>query len=100
MGSREKWLLSILTGVFLIQASVLIYGVRICAQTTREGMPETTVTKVCPQIGERFDLTFGTMIATTLALLTGSSLAQANTTTKRPTTKAKPPYVPPKPGRQ
>ena len=98
MGTREKWLLSILTGIFLIQASVLIYGVRICAATTREGMPETTVTKVCPQIGERFDLTFGTMIATTLALLTGSSLAQASTASRKSAPKAPP--KPPTPGRQ
>ncbi len=93
MGTREKWLLSILTGIFSVQAIVLIYGVRICANVT----PQQTIRTICPEIGQRFDVTFGTMVATTLALLTGSSLAAAPKKEKKDTP---PPYVPPKPGRQ
>lgn len=73
MGTREKWLLTILTGIFIIQASILIYGIRLCANATVK--MNTHVEQVCPQIGERLDLTFGTMVATTLALLTGTTLA-------------------------
>ena len=29
----------------------------------------------CPSVGERFDTTFSVMVATTLALLTGSAVA-------------------------
>lgn len=89
MTSREKWLLAILTGVFVVQASTLVYGVHICS-TVR---PKLDINTVCPRLGERFDNTFGTMIATTLALLTGSAVAA---TTKPRTTKPKPPP----PGRQ
>ena len=93
MGTREKWLLGILTGIFSIQAATLIWGVRICSNLT----PQESINEVCPQIGERYDLTFGTMIATTLALLTGSTLA---TQAKKEDKPKPPPYVPPKPGRQ
>lgn len=94
MGTREKWLLSILTGVFLIQAVVLIWGVNVCANVS----PKESIKTICPELGERFDLTFGTMIATTLALLTGSTLATSQEKNKDKSTP--PPYVPPKPGRQ
>lgn len=90
MTTREKWLLRMLTGIFVIQASVLIYAVGVCTALT----PKQQISEVCPELGERFDLTFSTMIATTLALLTGSTLAVASS-------KSKPePYKPPKPGRQ
>lgn len=79
MGAREKWLLSILTGIFIAQATVLIYGVSTCAQIR----PQVEIAEVCPQLGERFDSTFATMIATTLALLTGSAVATAKVTTRR-----------------
>lgn len=92
MGARERWLLTMLTGIFFIQASMIIYGVRICSTLT----PASNIREICPELGERFDLTFNTMIATTLALLTGSTLAAA-----RPKKDDKPPpYIPPKPGRQ
>jgi hypothetical protein len=73
MNIREKWLLALLTGVFAIQAGTLIYGVHLCSQVK----PDEDVSIVCPRLGERFDNTFGTMIATTLALLTGGSIASA-----------------------
>ena len=89
METREKWLLAILTGVFLVQAGTLIYGVHLCSKVK----PDEDVSIVCPRLGERFDNTFGTMIATTLALLTGSAVAATN----KPTT-SKP--NPPPPGRK
>ena len=93
MGTREKWLLSILTGVFVIQTATLIWGVQICSKIT----PKSAISDVCPQLGERYDLTFGTMIATTLALLTGSTLASA---TKKPEATEPRKYIPPEPGRK
>lgn len=95
MGTREKWLLTILTGIFIIQASILIYGIRLCANATVK--MNTHVEQVCPQIGERLDLTFGTMVATTLALLTGSTLASQP---KKNNNNKPPNYIPPQPGRQ
>jgi hypothetical protein len=99
MGSREKWLLSMLTGIFIIKAAVFVYGMNYCVRNT----PEKTVTDVCPNIGDRFETSFSTMIATTLALLTGSALG-STVSPKRTTTasksKAEPKYVPPTPGRQ
>ena len=87
MTTREKWLLSILTGVFAIQAGTLVYGIHLCSKVR----PDEDISVVCPRLGERFDNTFGTMIATTLALLTASGVA---TTKKLSTPK------PPPPGRQ
>lgn len=90
MGAREKWLLTILTGIFMVQASVLVYGVSLCAQIK----PELDINKVCPQLGDRFETTFATMVATTLALLTGSAITA---TSKRTTSSPKPlPPLPPK----
>ena len=88
MSAREKWLLAILTGIFVVQASVLVYGVSLCANLK----PESNVTEVCPELGNRFETTFATMVATTLALLTGSAITA---TTKRTTT-SKPKPLPPK----
>ena len=90
MSAREKWLLTILTGIFVVQASVLVYGVSICSKVK----PELDITKVCPQLGERFETTFATMVATTLALLTGNAITA---TPKRTTSRPKPlPPLPPK----
>lgn len=72
MGTREKWLLTLLTGVFAIQAGTLLYSLDACTKLNTEDIP-----LVCPELGERYDATFSTMIATTLALLTGSSIASA-----------------------
>ena len=79
MGTREKWLLGLLTGVFLTQAGTLLYGVHLCSRLK----PETEINLVCPKLGERYDNTFNTMIATTLALLTGGAVA--STVRKPPT---------------
>lgn len=92
MGTREKWLLAILTGIFLTQAGVLIYGVNLCARV----QPQTGINSVCPKLGERYDNTFNTMIATTLALLTGGAVASVS----KPRAKPAPKPTPPPPGRQ
>ena len=83
MCSREKWLLALLTGVFFVQAGTLLYGVNLCARVK----PEAEVTAICPKLGERYDNTFNTMIATTLALLTGGAVASAATVRKPPARK-------------
>ena len=77
MQLRERWLLSILTGVFLVQSAVLVYGVGKCFENPK---PLDT----CPEIGERFEQTFNGMIATTLALLTGATVATATRRTSTP----------------
>lgn len=87
MNIREKWLLTLLTGVFAIQAGTLLYGVNACSKLDTKDIP-----LVCPKLGERYDATFSTMIATTLALLTGSSIASA----VKPKAAPKPkPIIPP-----
>ena len=87
---REKWLLSILSGIFVVQAAVFVWGFNICAKIK----PQTNITQICPDIGRRFDNTFGGMVATTLALLTGATvMGNKPTTTRRKPT-------PPPPGRQ
>jgi len=91
MNAREKWLLSILTGIFVIQAGVFIGGTILCS---RADQPQV----VCPDLGDRFDNTFATMIATTLALLTGSTLAAG--LKKEEKQEAEKPFIPPTPGRQ
>jgi len=88
MQTREKWLLTILSGIFVIQAAVFVYGLRVCTDVAKP----KTFADVCPQIGRRFDTTFGGMVATTLALLTGATVIGD----KKPTTKP----TPPPPGRQ
>jgi len=65
---REKFLLTMLATVFATQVGLLGYGVFECAQ--HGGL------KACPKISETFQNTYGTIIATTLALLTGSQLTK------------------------
>ena len=89
MDFREKWLLAILSVVFAMQAGTLLYGMHLCSKVH----PDIDVPTVCPRLGERFDSTFGTMIATTLALLTGSAVVtSAGAATYKP--------KPPPPGRK
>ena len=64
--SREKFLLYMLAGIFAIQAGMLTFGIYYCAQ--KDGF------KTCPDIAKTYEQTFNVMIATTLALLTGSAL--------------------------
>lgn len=55
-----------LAGIFIVQASVLAYGITWCARNG--GL------KTCPDVTKTYEQTFNVMIATTLALLTGSQL--------------------------
>ncbi len=56
-----------LAGIFTFQACLLGVGFYYCANNS--GLQS------CPNIGERYEQTFNVMIATTLALLTGSALS-------------------------
>ena len=60
---KQKFLLYMLAGIFIVQSSVFVMGLYYCAR--QEGLDS------CPEIGRRYESTFAVMIATTLALLTG-----------------------------
>ena len=66
--SRERFLLYMLAGIFTFQAGVFGFGTYYCA---RSGGLQS-----CPELGKRYEQTFNVMIATTLALLTGSKLTE------------------------
>jgi len=66
--AKEKFLLYMLAGIFTFQAGVFGMGLYYCANNS--GLDS------CPNIGERYDQTFNVMVATTLALLTGSALSK------------------------
>ena len=67
--NREKYLLGLLGIIFAFQAIVFGTGLLFCARYG--GL------KSCPKLGDRYEQTFNLMIATTLALLTGSAVASA-----------------------
>lgn len=79
--NKEKFLLLLLAGIFIFQAAIFATGLFFCAQTG--GL------KSCPKIGERYDQTFNVMIATTLALLTGSAVASVAKKKDEPTDSSK-----------
>ena len=66
--SKERFLLYMLAGIFTFQAGMLGFGVHWCANNG--GI------KTCPKISQTYEQTFNVMIATTLALLTGSALKE------------------------
>ena len=66
--AKEKFLLYMLGGIFAFQASLFSVGFYFCANNG--GLQS------CPKLGERYEQTFNVMIATTLALLTGSALSK------------------------
>ena len=57
-----------LAGIFTFQAGVFGVGLYFCANNG--GLQS------CPKLGDRYEQTFNVMIATTLALLTGSALSK------------------------
>jgi hypothetical protein len=63
---ERKFLLFLLCGIFVFQAGIFGVGLLFCS---KNGGIEA-----CPQLGERYEQTFGVMIATTLALLTGNGI--------------------------
>ena len=65
---ERRFLLWLLTGIFVFQACTFGVGLFYCA---KGGGLET-----CPNLGDRYEQTFAVMISTTLALLTGSSLTR------------------------
>ena len=66
--SKERFLLYMLAGIFTFQAGVLGFGVYWCANNGG--------VRTCPDITKTYETTFNVMIATTLALLTGSALKE------------------------
>ena len=70
--SKEKFLLYMLAGIFTYQAVVFSYGLYECSRVR----PTAAIKEICPDIGKRYDQTFSLMVATTLALLTGSKLTE------------------------
>jgi hypothetical protein len=66
--SKERFLLYMLAGIFTFQAGVFGVGLYYCANNG--GLQS------CPDLGTRYEQTFNVMIATTLALLTGSALKE------------------------
>ena len=65
---KQSFLLKLLAGIFVFQAGIFSFGVIYCARNG--GIEE------CPTIGNRYEQTFNVMIATTLALLTGSAISK------------------------
>ena len=65
---KQSFLLKLLAGIFAFQACVFGFGIFYCS---RNGGIEA-----CPTIGQRYENTFNVMIATTLALLTGSAISK------------------------
>ncbi len=66
--AKDKFLLYMLAGIFTFQASVFGMGLYYCANN---GGVDS-----CPKIGEIYEETFNVMIATVLALMTGSALSK------------------------
>ena len=64
---RQNFLLKMLAGIFIVQASVLAWGIGWCAKNG--GL------KTCPDVTTTYEQTFNVMIATTLALLTGTAIS-------------------------
>ena len=65
--SKERFLLYMLAGIFTFQAGVFGMGLYYCANN--DGLDS------CPKIGDRYEQTFNVMVATVLALMTGSALS-------------------------
>jgi len=70
--NERKFLLWLLAGIFVFQGSLFTYGFYQCTQVR----PEADIRQVCPEIGDRYEATFNLMVATTLALLTGSAITK------------------------
>ena len=65
---KERFLLRMLACIFAFQATIFGVGVLWCG---RHGGIEA-----CPEIAKRYENTFNVMVATTLALLTGSYISK------------------------
>ena len=65
---KQRFLLKMLAGIFIFQAAIFAFGIGWCA---RNGGVKT-----CPDVTKTYEQTFNVMIATTLALLTGSAISK------------------------
>lgn len=65
--SKERFLLKLLTAIFAFQALLFSFAVVKCAS-----LHQQNINDACPELGRRYDQTFGVMIATVLALLGAS----------------------------
>ena len=63
---KEKFLMWMLAGIFAFQGALFAFGAIRCSNVIAT---DKVVTDVCPELGRRYDQTFGVMIATVLALL-------------------------------
>ena len=68
---KERFLLWMLASIFTYQAGIFSFGLYKCSTYA-----PTEVSKVCPELGRRYDNTFNVAIATVLALLTGNALKE------------------------
>jgi len=58
-----------LAGLLSWQAGIFTYGVVLCSRVT----PQTNITRVCPEIGSRFDKFVQTTLGAVLGLLAGAA---------------------------
>ena len=70
--SKERFLLWMLASIFSYQAIIFAFGIHQCSRNS----PALKPLEICPELGKRYDTTFSLMVATTLALLTGSTLKE------------------------
>jgi hypothetical protein len=68
--SKEAFLLRLLAGIFIVQASFFGVGMHYCINNG--GL------KSCPKIKESYEQTFNVMLATTLALLSSSAINKSS----------------------
>lgn len=66
MKPRERFLLWMLAGIFLVQAGIFIQGFVYCSRA-----PE-----LCPEVGNRYDKTFAAMTAGVMGLLAGGAIRE------------------------
>ena len=59
MSWRERYLLRLLTGIFIVQGIILVSGLSYCFKDMEK----------CPKLGQRTDQWFNVAIATTLSML-------------------------------
>jgi len=61
-----------LASVFAVQIFVILISFKTCGDLARE--QSITPNSICPNLGDRFESTTTTMIATVLSLLVGKSV--------------------------
>ena len=66
MSGREKFLLTMLSGIFIFQGLIFVQGFYYYRKA-----PE-----LCPELGARYDSTFSSMTAAVIGLLAGSAMGR------------------------